>query len=134
MTIHWGIIGCGDVTEVKSLHGKGRCDSTGVSAARTSAVMDAVLLGYYGSRGDGFWRTPENWPGGRTSADMGPQPFKPVIAADSTKYRCAAKKSRTQGSMQTALPAKRSCASVMPNWPLKLSSARVSVLFSVVFK
>ncbi len=46
----------------------GRCDSTGVSAARTSAVIDAVLLGYYGTRADGFWRAPEAWPGRRLSA------------------------------------------------------------------
>ncbi len=45
-----------------------RCDSTGISAARTSAVMDAVLLGYYGTRADGFWRAPEAWPGRRLSA------------------------------------------------------------------
>jgi len=50
---------------VDELHGRGRCDSTGVSAARTSAVMDTVLLDYYGSREDGFWRAPENWPGRR---------------------------------------------------------------------
>jgi 1,5-anhydro-D-fructose reductase (1,5-anhydro-D-mannitol-forming) len=37
--------------------------STGVTAARTQAVMDQTLLGYYGSRGDGFWRDPAKWPG-----------------------------------------------------------------------
>jgi 1,5-anhydro-D-fructose reductase (1,5-anhydro-D-mannitol-forming) len=50
---------------VDELRGRGRSDSTGVSAARTQAVMDAVLLGYYGTRDDGFWRTPEAWPGRR---------------------------------------------------------------------
>jgi hypothetical protein len=34
-----------------------------VSAARTSAVIDEVLRGYYGARADGFWRDPERWPG-----------------------------------------------------------------------
>ena len=50
---------------VDELHGRGRCDSTGVSAARTSAVMDAALAGYYGTRADGFWRDPGAWPGRR---------------------------------------------------------------------
>jgi len=51
------------VDELGELHGQGdaRCASTGVSAARTSAVMDTVLLDFYGSREDGFWRTPERW-------------------------------------------------------------------------
>ena len=39
--------------------------STGVSAARTPAIIDAALDGYYGTRDDGFWRTPEGWPGNR---------------------------------------------------------------------
>jgi predicted dehydrogenase len=55
-------------TIVDELRGKGTCPSTGVSAARTSAVMDAVLLGYYGTREDGFWGHPERWPGNRLRA------------------------------------------------------------------
>jgi 1,5-anhydro-D-fructose reductase (1,5-anhydro-D-mannitol-forming) len=47
---------------VDELRGRGRCESTGASAARTSAIMDAVLLGYYGTRADGFWRDPGAWP------------------------------------------------------------------------
>jgi 1,5-anhydro-D-fructose reductase (1,5-anhydro-D-mannitol-forming) len=50
---------------VRALSGKGSCDSTGTSAARTSAVMDAVLASYYGSRADGFWERSEAWPGRR---------------------------------------------------------------------
>ena len=50
-------------TIVDALSGQGSCASTGVSAARTSAVMDQVLLGYYGSRDDGFWKNPALWPG-----------------------------------------------------------------------
>jgi 1,5-anhydro-D-fructose reductase (1,5-anhydro-D-mannitol-forming) len=50
---------------VDELRGRGTCPSTGVSAARTSAVIDAVLLDYYGTRADGFWRAPESWPGNR---------------------------------------------------------------------
>ena len=52
-------------TVVDHLLGRGRCESMGVSAARTSAVIDTVLRGYYGTREDGFWRTPETWPGRR---------------------------------------------------------------------
>jgi predicted dehydrogenase len=52
-------------TVVAELLGRGRCDSTGVSGARTSAVMDQVLGGYYGSRAVGFWRDPSTWPGRR---------------------------------------------------------------------
>jgi predicted dehydrogenase len=50
---------------VDELLGRGECASTGVSAARTSAVMDAVLAGYYGGRDDRFWARPETWPGRR---------------------------------------------------------------------
>jgi 1,5-anhydro-D-fructose reductase (1,5-anhydro-D-mannitol-forming) len=50
---------------VNSLHGTGSCPSTGVSAARTSQVMDQAVLSYYGSRADGFWKEPERWPGRR---------------------------------------------------------------------
>jgi len=53
---------------VDALHGRGTCPSTGVSAARTSRVMDRALLSYYGSRDDGFWRDAERWPGRRTTA------------------------------------------------------------------
>jgi predicted dehydrogenase len=52
-------------TIVDQLRGRGTCPSTGVSAARTSAIIDAVLLSYYGTRDDGFWRDPERWPGNR---------------------------------------------------------------------
>ena len=41
---------------VNDLLGRGKCPSTGLSAARTSALMDQALLPYYGSRGDGFWK------------------------------------------------------------------------------
>ena len=50
---------------VDSLLGRGSCPSTGETAARTSDVMDRALLGYYGSRDEGFWRHPERWPGRR---------------------------------------------------------------------
>lgn len=42
-------------TIVDQLHGRGTCPSTGVSAARTSRVMDTVLMSYYGNRDPGFW-------------------------------------------------------------------------------
>ncbi len=48
---------------VAELLGTGQCASTGVTAARTSAVMDAVLEGYYGSRSGSFWADPQAWPG-----------------------------------------------------------------------
>ena len=48
-------------TIVDELLGRGQCPSTGVSAARTSAVMDAVLEGYYGGRDDAFWLRPQTW-------------------------------------------------------------------------
>jgi 1,5-anhydro-D-fructose reductase (1,5-anhydro-D-mannitol-forming) len=50
---------------VDELLGRGRCPSTGASAARTSRVMDRVLTSYYGSREGEFWRAPEAWPGRR---------------------------------------------------------------------
>ena len=50
-------------TIVDQLLGRGRCESTGESAARTSRVMDEVLRGYYGTREDGFWDDPSTWPG-----------------------------------------------------------------------
>jgi len=45
------------------LLGKGACPSKGDNARRTSAVMDTVLNGYYGGRGDDFFFRPESWPG-----------------------------------------------------------------------
>lgn len=47
---------------VGQLHGQDQCPSTGVTAARTSWVMDQVLAGYYGGREDAFWTRPETWP------------------------------------------------------------------------
>lgn len=52
-------------TIVDCLRGQGSCPSTGVTGARTSDVMDRALLGYYGTRDDGFWKHPERWPGRR---------------------------------------------------------------------
>lgn len=52
-------------TVVDALHGRGECASTGESARRTSAVMDAVLDAYYGGRADAFWTRPDTWPGRR---------------------------------------------------------------------
>lgn len=57
-------------TIVDQLQGRGTCESTGASAARTAKVMDIVLKNYYGTRADGFWEDPQQWPGrssGRTS-------------------------------------------------------------------
>lgn len=54
-------------TMVDQLLGRGSCPSTGASAARTSAVMDRALHGYYGGRDGEFWRHPERWPGRRGS-------------------------------------------------------------------
>jgi len=48
---------------VEDLVGIGRSASTGATAARTSAVMDAALAAYYGSREGEFWRHPRSWPG-----------------------------------------------------------------------
>ncbi len=48
---------------VAELAGLGRSESTGTTGARTSAVMDAALEGYYGSREGEFWRNPAAWPG-----------------------------------------------------------------------
>jgi hypothetical protein len=50
-------------TVVDDLLGRGTCPSTGESARRTSAVMDAVLDSYYGGRSDAFWQRPQTWPG-----------------------------------------------------------------------
>jgi predicted dehydrogenase len=48
---------------VADLRGLGRAESTGATAARTSAVMDAALEAYYGPRDGAFWQTPSAWPG-----------------------------------------------------------------------
>ena len=42
-------------TIVNDLRGTGTCCSTGESATRTSAVMDAVTANYYGTRKNDFW-------------------------------------------------------------------------------
>jgi len=52
-------------TIVDELCDDGTCPSSGVTAARTSHVMDAALHGYYGGRGDDFWTRPDTWPGTR---------------------------------------------------------------------
>ena len=39
----------------------GSCPSTGASAARTSAVMDAALRRFYRGRDDEFWARPHTW-------------------------------------------------------------------------
>jgi len=52
-------------TVVDDLLGRGTCPSTGATARRTSAVIDAVLAEYYGGRDDEFWQRPETWPGRR---------------------------------------------------------------------
>jgi predicted dehydrogenase len=43
------------------LLGRGKCPSTGASAARTSRVMDAALSRFYGGRDDQFWTRRETW-------------------------------------------------------------------------
>jgi len=50
-------------TIVDELLGRGKCPSTGESAARTSKAMDTALDRYYGGRADDFWNRPETWPG-----------------------------------------------------------------------
>jgi 1,5-anhydro-D-fructose reductase (1,5-anhydro-D-mannitol-forming) len=50
---------------VDDLLGLEECPSTGESARRTSRVMDQVLEGYYGGRGDAFWERADRWPGSR---------------------------------------------------------------------
>ncbi len=52
-------------TVVDELRGRGKCPSTGESAARTSRVMDKVLDSYYGGRTDAFWQRQKSWPGRR---------------------------------------------------------------------
>ncbi len=48
---------------VDDLLGRGSCPSTGVTARRTSKVMDRVLSAYYGGREDAFWTRHATWPG-----------------------------------------------------------------------
>jgi 1,5-anhydro-D-fructose reductase (1,5-anhydro-D-mannitol-forming) len=50
-------------TIVDELLGRGgtTCPSTGASAARTSAVMDAALSRFYNGRDDEFWARPQTW-------------------------------------------------------------------------
>jgi predicted dehydrogenase len=48
-------------TVVDALLGRGACPCTGVSAARTSAVMDAALSSFYNGRDDAFWSRPHTW-------------------------------------------------------------------------
>jgi 1,5-anhydro-D-fructose reductase (1,5-anhydro-D-mannitol-forming) len=50
---------------VDDLLGRGECPSTGVTARRTSLVMDRALESYYGGRSDEFWTRPQTWPGRR---------------------------------------------------------------------
>jgi predicted dehydrogenase len=54
-------------TIVDELLGRGQSPSTGVTAARTNAVLDTALAAYYGGREDAFWERPESWPGARGS-------------------------------------------------------------------
>jgi hypothetical protein len=56
--VRWGMIGCGDVTEVKS--GPGFQKANG---SQLVAVMRRVLAEYYGGRDNAFWDRPELWPG-----------------------------------------------------------------------
>lgn len=65
-------------TIVDELLGRGTCPSSGVSAARTSAVMDCVLRDYYGGRYDDFWARPGTWPGLSHSASEALRPTAPV--------------------------------------------------------
>jgi predicted dehydrogenase len=48
-------------TVVDELRGVERCESTGVSAARTQWVMDVALDGYYGGRQRDFWLDRKSW-------------------------------------------------------------------------
>jgi 1,5-anhydro-D-fructose reductase (1,5-anhydro-D-mannitol-forming) len=53
-------------TIVNELRGaaEGTCPSSGVSAARTAAVMDHVVKEYYGDRSSDFWNHSTTWPRG----------------------------------------------------------------------
>lgn len=46
---------------VDDLQGQGCCASTGMSAARTSVLMDQALSRFYRGREDDFWTRPETW-------------------------------------------------------------------------
>ena len=48
-------------TIVDELLGRGTSPSNGVTAARTSKVMDAALASFYGGRDDDFWKRPQSW-------------------------------------------------------------------------
>ncbi len=48
-------------TIVNELNHQGVCPSTGISALRTTRVMDTVLDRYYGGRKDAFWSRPATW-------------------------------------------------------------------------
>lgn len=50
-------------TIIDDLMGMGTCQSTGLTALRTAKIIDTVLEKYYGSRDNGFWDHPEQWPG-----------------------------------------------------------------------
>jgi len=50
---------------VDELLGRGFCPCSGEVARRTTRVIDQVLGGYYGGRGDDFWNRPQTWPGHR---------------------------------------------------------------------
>jgi len=55
---------------VDDLLGRAQCPSTGISARRTSLVMDTALTAYYGDRSNPFWDSPSAWPG-RHGANAG---------------------------------------------------------------
>jgi 1,5-anhydro-D-fructose reductase (1,5-anhydro-D-mannitol-forming) len=68
---------------VDALHGRGQCPSDGISAARTSAVIDRALASFYGGRDDAFWDRPETWP-----APSGPPgPRRPAASPARTGLR-----------------------------------------------
>lgn len=48
-------------TMVNTLLGRGVCASTGITAMRTSWVIDKVLESYYGTRRDAFWLRESEW-------------------------------------------------------------------------
>jgi predicted dehydrogenase len=52
---------------VNDLLGLEVCPSTGITARRTSQVMDQALSAYYGGRDDNFWDRLETWPGRRVT-------------------------------------------------------------------
>ena len=57
-----GFVGSAVIDE---LLGRGFCPCSGEVARRTTRVIDQVLGGYYGGRGDDFWNRPQTWPGHR---------------------------------------------------------------------